>query len=227
MELTRPAVVAVAVFLATAVAVPALFAGSVGAQQAQTVDSCTTISESGTYELNGSVGVANASAANATADAENATGTEPPGAGADGVNESEALANDTAVDAEDVPSCVVVEADDVVFDGNGFVLDGGNVSALNLSADEAAANATNVSADEPAAVNGITVRPANGTDTVSNVTIRDVTVRNWYVGVSLQNATDVTLANVTYENNTVPGFRVDNTTNLQIQSGNDTATAAE
>jgi len=49
-----------------------------------------------------------------------------------------------------------------------------------------------------------------------------VTVQNWYVGVYIQDARNVTLDNVTFANNTVPGFRLDNSTGLSIQNANQT-----
>lgn len=232
MERRKSTVVTVAVLLTTAIAAPALV-GTVAAQeQGQQIGECTTIDESGTYELNGSIG-ANDSA-NETAGSDDAA-TDVTAVSGDS-NET-ALPPETGVVEADAngSACLAVEASDVTLDGNGYTVDGSDASALNLSGDETA-TATNASdganvsdgATESAegnesVVNGIVVRPGTENDTVSNVTISNVTVQHWYVGVYVQDAEDVTLDNVTIANNTVPGFRLDNATGLSVQNTNRTA----
>ncbi|SFR89999.1 Right handed beta helix region [Halomicrobium zhouii] len=229
MDRTRSTVVAVAVLLTTAIAAPALV-GTVAAQgQGQQIGECTTIDESGTYELNGSIGVNDSANASAVSD----DGSTDVVATSGDSNET-SLPNETGVVAADAntSACLAVEASDVTLDGNGYTVDGSDASALNLTGN-GTANATNVSdnatvsdganasADvNESVVNGIVVRPGTENGTVSNVTISNVTVQHWYVGVYVQDAQDVTLDNVTLANNTVPGFRLDNSTGLSIQNVN-------
>jgi len=221
MHRARPTVVAVALLLTTAVAAPAL-TGVVAAQnQGQQISECTTVNESGTYELNGSIGV------NESADATN--GTDDAAANETAADEE---SNDTALPAEtgvveddaNASACLAVEASDVTLDGNGYTVDGSNASALNVTGNGTnASDGANASAEgDESVVNGIVVRPPAENGTVSNVTISNVTVQHWYVGVYIQDAQDVTLDNVTFANNTVPGFRLDNATGLSIQNANQT-----
>jgi len=231
MHRAKSTAVAVAVLLTIAIAAPAL-AGTVAAQdQGQQIGECTTINESGTYELNGSIGVNDS--ANATADGDGTAANET--ATGDESNDT-ALPTETGVVEDDASACLAVEASDVTLDGNGYTVDGSDASALNLTGAETV-NATNESAGanvsdstnasidgNESVVNGIVVRPGTENATVSNVTISNVTVQHWYVGVYIQDARNVTLDNVTIANNTVPGFRLDNSTGLSIQNVNQTAT---
>lgn len=231
MDRIRSTAVAVAVLVTTAIATPAV-AGVAVAQQDQQTDECTTINESGTYELNASIGETNASA-NATLNATNESlGTDGATANESGL---EAETNDSTAPVEtgnltddvNASACIVIEASDVTFDGNGHTLNGANPGQLNLSGDDSV-DVTNASADaNETVVNGIVVRPATGNESVSNVTITNVTVENWYVGVYIQNASGVTLDNVTFANNTVPGFRLVNSTDLTIRNVNQSAAQSD
>ncbi|MEA5388600.1 hypothetical protein VB779_17260 [Haloarculaceae archaeon H-GB11] len=194
------------------VAVLAMATGGVGAQEAAeptTVDSCTTINESGQYVLDGSL-------ANVTA------------------NQSSGLVTEGGA----VQGCVVVNASDVVLDGDGVVVDGtmsseprnltlqpaATVSAeneTNATATPAAETVTplgenvtaeNVTADETV---GIVVHDPNGT--VSNVTVRDVGVSDWYWGVAVVDADNVTVASVTAERTAV-GVELVNVTNATLEN---------
>lgn len=233
MDRIRSTAVAVAVLVTTAIAVPAV-AGIATAQQDQQIDECTTINESETYELNGSIGGVNESgnATNETVDTASAADNET---GPDGEADDTGPAMETGVIEDDVnaSACLVVEASDVTVDGNGNTLDGSNTSQLNLSNGDSV-NATNASVDgnvsaedNESVVNGIVVRPASGEESISNVTITNVTVQNWYIGVYVQNATGVTLDNVTFANNTVPGFRLVNATDLTVRDVNQTSPQAD
>lgn len=225
MDRVKPVVIAVAVLVTTAIAAPAVAGVATAQEQPQQIDECTTINESGAYGLNGSIGSANASAngTNATADAEAATENDTASSETSN-NVSLQMETGVVEDDANASACLAVEASDVTVDGNNYTLDGSNASALNISANESA-DGTNVSVGDGASadaneslVNGIVIRPADGEDTVSNVTIRNVTVQNWYVGVYVQDAQGVTLENVTMQNNTVPGFRLDNSTGLSVQN---------
>ncbi|MCU4800407.1 right-handed parallel beta-helix repeat-containing protein [Halobacteria archaeon HArc-gm2] len=226
MHRAKSTVVAVAVLLTTAIAAPALV-GTVAAQeQGQQIGECTTINESGTYELNRSIGV-NDSANEAAVSDDGSTDV----VATSGDSNETALPAETGVVAADAnaSACIAVEASDVTLDGNGYTVDGSDASALNLSGAETvdavnASDGANASADtNESVVNGVVVRPETENGTVSNVTISNVTVQHWYVGVYVQNADGVTLRNVTMANNTVPGFRLDNSTGLSIQNVNQTA----
>jgi hypothetical protein len=227
MNRVRSAAVAVAVLLTTAIAAPAVAGVAVAQEQPaenRTIDECTTIEESGVYELNGSIGTNES--ANATNETAEASEVPAENNATDGTANDTDAAMETGVVEDDVnaSACIAVEASDVTFDGSGYTLDGSNVSALNLS-DGDAANETAESDANESVVNGIVVRPASGDETVSNVTITNVTVQHWYVGVYVQNTTNLTLDNVTFADNTVPGFRLVNATDVTISEVNQTSVA--
>lgn len=191
--------VAVAVALASSVA-------SVGAAQTHaqpdggvtTIDSCTTITEPGVYELSGDL-------TNATA---NTTIFEFDGA--------------------DVTACVVVAADDVVFDGNGYTVDGANATAgldeTNVSVanqttggtleNVTAVNESNASAGANQTLDiGVAVLPQAATQTeLTNVTVKDVRSSDWFAGVYVENVTKSTITDVGASENAEIGFELANAT---------------
>lgn len=155
----------------------------------------------------------------------NASTAQTPGDDASAANRSVAGAG----------ACILITASDVVLEGNGAVLDGRNATGANETAnattspaaDEAAGDdatatpattesalpdgnatpAANATAHNSSSLVGIAVRPGPGERNVSNVTVRNVTVRNWYAGVSLRNVSGANLDDVRLRNNTVSGVR--------------------
>lgn len=245
MHRLRQTVVAVAALLTAAVALSALTAGATAAQPTQ-IDSCTTINESGEHELDPAFEVGNfteAVDANATDDNEIADEVEANGT-ADDTEANETGVNDADTDQTDAPgACILITASDVVLEGNDVVLDGDNVTAADLpDANGIDQNVTdsngtegndaetneNVTDENGAAVDatvaneseltGIEVRPGPGEDEITNVTIRNVTVQNWHIGVSLQNVSGTNLENAVFTNNTVPGIHLENATDTTVES---------
>jgi hypothetical protein len=165
---------------------------------ATTIDSCTTITESGVYELSGDL-------ANATA-------------------------NTTifGIDGTEVTACVVVAADDVVFDGNGHAVDGGGVTTgLDETNVSIANQTTNGTVDAVGAVNesnastganetldvGVAVLPQGETQTeLTNVTVRNVRSSDWFAGVYVENVTKSTITGVDASGNAEIGFEFANAT---------------
>lgn len=196
---------------AVVVACLTLVALSVGpptvAAQATAVDDCTTIDESGAYELNESIQVENESALRGDApDAENASAGDDP-ATANQSTPTDSPANVSGPAASD--ACIVISADDVVLRGNDNVLSGpvdptANETVERVTETAGPVDGTNASSDVTR-VAGVAVRPGPGADEVSNVTIRNLTVEHWYVGVTVTNATNVSLRNLSMANNTVAG----------------------
>jgi len=189
--------VVVAVVLASSVA-------SVGAAQTHaqpgaeptTVDSCTTITEPGVYELSDNL-------TNATA---NTTLFE-----FDGVT---------------VTGCVVIASDDVVFDGNGYSVVGANaiaglnettVSVANQTTDGGLENVTvlnesNASTETNETLGvGVAALPRDGTQQhLTNVTVKNVRSTDWAAGVYVENVTKSTVASVDASGNAEVGFELSN-----------------
>jgi hypothetical protein len=122
--------------------------------EATTVDSCTTITEPGVYEL--------------------------------GPN----LTNQTESDDADGTACIVVQADDVVVEGNGAAIDGSDANGDV----------------------GVAVRPSNDSDVLRNATVRNVEASNWTTGVLVENATKSAVENVESSGNSEAGVEVRNLT---------------
>lgn len=250
---TRQTVVVFAVLLTATIALSALMAGAAAAQPTQ-VDSCTTINESGEYELDAAFEVGNVTAVddvNETAANETNGDVTVGNETADETAANETGVNGVAANETDAPTaCLLITASDVVLEGNDVVLDGDNVTAADLAqANVTVENVTdangadaNVTAANGAAENnenstngndtavsddvvnetaltGIDVRPGAGEQQVTNVTIRNVTVQNWYMGVSIQNASGVTLQNVDVRNNTMPGLHLEDATDTTVEAG--------
>ncbi|WP_226012298.1 right-handed parallel beta-helix repeat-containing protein [Halomicrobium salinisoli] len=168
--------------------------GAAVAQETETaqgpteIDSCTTITEPGSYVL--------------SADLESENGT-----------------------------CIEVEADDVVLDGNGHAIAGGqnesDVAAFReaslapsviFSENGTAADETLVAAvleNYPVATNERWANVGVAANGSENVTVRDVDVTGLYFGVYLEGVSDVRLENVTAESN-ADGMDVFNATNVTV-----------
>ena len=139
-------------------------------QQATSVDSCTTIDESGTYRLTDSI-------ENSTADI-----------------------------------CIEIRASNVHFDGGGHTIDGSIVRQELLDA---------LGGPPPAAGIGVGANP-NGPSSLSNVTIANLTVTEWFRGVVARNSTRMTVRDITA---TTSGVGVELSTATDSTVSN--ATAAE
>lgn len=170
---------------------------------ATTIDSCTTITEPGEYEL------------------------------ADDLTNATANTTIFEFDGVQVDACVVVASDDVVLTGNGNAVEGvaeptngTNVSIANQTTDANLTNVTNATGDlnETADGNetltldvGVAVLPLNDTEAnLTNVTVRDVDSANWFAGVFADNVTESTLQGIEASDNVEIGFELDNVTNSSI-----------
>lgn len=162
MERRQSTASTVAILLVVASALAAV-PGVAATQESQPVEECSTIDEAGVYELNSSVGLADAgNATNGTTTAGNATndtaGGTGPGEGNDSAaatgNESGATVQ-TGIVVEDANAnaCLLIAASNVTLGGNGFPIDGPNASQQSSgNATNTAANAStdaNVSATGP------------------------------------------------------------------------------
>lgn len=195
---------AIAVAVVSLVATTALAGPASAAQAGQTdpVESCTVVTESGTYQLgDGLANVSTADVENATvgnvtganvtdgnATAANATGDALAGANASNASATAANAsNRFTVGDQTALGCLVVRADDVVLEGDGLEVTGPvgpNVTAENATA-----------ADRPTLV-GVAVLPGTANDTVENVSIRNLSVAGFDVGVYVRDSRNVTFGNL-------------------------------
>lgn len=175
---------------------------------ATTIDSCTTITEPGTYELADNL-------TNATA---NTTILGFPGV--------------------EINACVVVASDDVVLNGNGNAVAGAapDTPGASLPNQTTDANLTNVTAagvNETAANDtetatagqnetvtltvGIAVTPMDdGQANLTNVTVRDVTTTGWTGGMFATNVTGATMQGIDATDNVQLGFNLNNATNATV-----------
>ncbi|NHN46284.1 right-handed parallel beta-helix repeat-containing protein [Halostella sp. JP-L12] len=169
---------------------------------ATTIDSCTTITEPGTYELAGDL-------TNATA---NATILE--------------------FDGTRVTACVVVAADDVVLNGGGNAVEGSTGdpvdTGVSIGSATADANVTNASGDanQTAATGqnetfspdvGVAVLPLHDARAnLTNVTVRNVSSTGWFGGVFASNVTGSTIAGVDASGNAESGLILENVTDTSV-----------
>lgn len=188
------AVVGSLLLVASAVGLGWAATGAAVAQETETaqgpteIDSCTTITEPGSYVL--------------AADLESENGT-----------------------------CVEIEADDVVLDGNGHAISGG-VNESDAAAFREASLAPSVvfsengtAANETLAAEVLANYPVPSSERWANVgvaasgsenvTVRDVDVTGLYFGVYLEGASDVRMENVTAGSN-ADGMDVFNSTNVTV-----------
>lgn len=169
---------------------------------ATTIDSCTTITEPGVYELDGDL-------TNATA---NATILE--------------------YDGTRVTACVVVAADDVVLNGGGNAVEGAsegpNGTEVSIANASGVANQTNATADanQTGATGqnetfspdvGVAVLPLDDARAnLTNVTVRNVSSTGWFGGVFASNVTDSTIASVDASGNAETGLILENVTDTSV-----------
>lgn len=234
----RLAAVALALLAVTLVATPLASAqADDGADETNAtanesaLEDCAVVTESGTYELADDVtnATANVTAANETnaSDGVNVTGAADADAtddaetddaatpDADDANETAAgdetaanVTNEFTLENDSAVACVAIRADDVTFEGNGFDVDG-TVAADGDDANETAdaandtGNATRV---------GVAVVAAEENESVRNVSIRNVTVTDWDVGVYVENPRNVTFHNLSALDNREGAIRVVNET---------------
>ena len=170
---------------------------------ATTVDSCTTITEPGTYEL------------------------------ADDLTNATANTTIFEFDGVQVDACVVVASDDVVLNGGGNAVEGSaedlndtNVSIANQTVDANLTNVTNVTGDanETAGGNetftldvGVAVVPLDDPGVnLTNVTVRDLGTAGWYGGVYADNVTESSLQGINASGNAETGLILDNVTAASV-----------
>jgi len=188
------AVVASVLLVASAVGLGWAATGAAVAQETETaqgpteIDSCTTITDPGSYVL--------------AADLESEDGT-----------------------------CIEIEADDVVLDGNGYAITGGQnetdvadfreaslAPSVIFSENDTAANETLVAevlANYPVPSSGQWANVGVAANGSENVTVRDVTVTELYFGVHFESVSDGRIANVTAESN-ADGMDIYNSTNVTV-----------
>lgn len=180
------------------------------------IDSCTTITEPGVYELGDNL-------TNATA---NTTIFE--------------------FDGVQVDACIVVASDDVVLDGNGNTVEGAVPDAADLNETDVSianqttdANLTNITSESTAADGtgndtaganetglagqnqtltvGVAVLPLDGGQAeLANVTVRDISSSNWFAGMFVENVTASTVRNVDASGNLELGFELGNVTGTSV-----------
>ena len=91
-------------------------------------------------------------------------------------------------------TCIEIRTSDVVLNGNGHTIDG-DQNASTFNAFQNATNETGTHPDMPDWKNiGITV---NASGSLSNVTVQQLTVTDWFFGVYYNNVTQGTIQNVT------------------------------
>lgn len=110
------------------------------------------------------------------------------------------------IENSSAPVCIDIQADNVVFDGNGHTVDGNLTRADIENASQGPAPRTRVGV-------GVNVR----TETrVGNVTVRNVTVTDWYHGVLSENVTGGLTESVTASGNG-GGIIYDNSSQVTVR----------
>lgn len=100
--------------------------------------------------------------------------------------------DDTVLSKTTSPVCIRISSSDVTLDGMGHVIDGSKITKIKKDPDD---NSRSI------ASTGISVTERYQNDWVSNVIIKNITIRNWYWGIKEYHVKDSDVHNIVAQNN--------------------------
>ncbi|MFB6157587.1 MAG: right-handed parallel beta-helix repeat-containing protein [Haloferacaceae archaeon] len=137
----------------------------------------------------------------------------------------------TAAEVNDVSSCTTINASNAPSDGvvnlTADITDSGKASCLNVTVDNIVVKGQNHTIDGTDGTDTRGINVTNSSQTLTGVTIRNVTVRDWDKGVYISDASESDVRNVRANTSADIGVFVQNSDNLTVTNVTADANANE